>query len=107
MPLAVLALSLAGCHGKSTKTAVERVGNHKVILTWPASTSPVMGYRVYRATNPDDPPVLIGVTPADRTQFTDVTVASGHTYFYVVTAFNSADKESAASNKVSAKIPVP
>lgn len=76
-----------------------------MILTWRASASPVIGYRVYRATNPNDPPGLIGVT--DATQFTDPAVAAGRTYFYVVTAFNSANKESAPSNKVSAKVPKP
>ena len=103
---AVVALSLAGCHGKSPKTT-ERVGVHKVILTWRASTSPVLGYRVYRAANPTEPPGVVGVTPADVTQFTDLAVSSGHTYFYVVTAFNSVNKESVPSNKVSATIPVP
>lgn len=106
-PLAVLALGLAGCHGKSPETSVERLGTHKVIVKWRASTSPVLGYRVYRATNPNDPPGLLGVTPADTTQFTDVTVTAGRTYYYVVTAFDSANRESVPSKKVSATVPVP
>ena len=62
---------------------------------------------MYRATNPNDSPGIVGVTPADTTQFTDFTVLSGHTYFYVVTAFDLANKESVPSNKVSATVPVP
>jgi fibronectin type 3 domain-containing protein len=107
VPLGIAILGLAGCHGKSPETRLERLGTHQVTLTWRASTSPVIGYRIYRTTNPNDPPGLIGVTPADTTRFTDNSVEGGRTYFYVVKAFDSANKESAPSNKVTATIPPP
>ena len=104
--LAVLAFG-QGCRRKSAEIPVARIGHHKVTLTWRASDSPVLGYRIYRTTNPNDPPGLVGVTPADTTHFTDVTVQSGRTYFYVVKAFDSANRESAPSKEVSAEIPTP
>jgi fibronectin type 3 domain-containing protein len=107
VPLGILALGLAGCQRKSPQTRLESLGTHKATLTWRASTSPVSGYRVYRATNPNVPPDLIAVTPADMTRFTDTKVEAGRTYFYVVKAFDSANKESAPSTKVTATIPMP
>lgn len=107
VPLGIVILGLAGCQGKSLQTRLESLGTHKATLTWRASTSPVIGYRVYRADRPNDPPGLIGVTPADTTRFTDNTVEAGRTYFYVVKAFDSANKESAPSTKVTATIPTP
>jgi fibronectin type III domain protein len=107
VPLGILAFGLAGCQRKSPQPRLESLGTHKATLTWRASASPVIGYRVYRATNPNDPPGLIGVTPADTTRFTDNSVEPGRTYFYVVKAFDSANKESAPSTKVTATIPMP
>jgi hypothetical protein len=103
--VSVLAIGLTGCYRKSANTPTAGAGIHKITLTWRASSTQVSGYRVYRAANPNDPPSLIAVTPGGATQFVDVTVADGRTYFYVVTAFDSANKESAPSNKVSATVP--
>ena len=105
MSLAVLGLGLAGCAGQTSHAPVARVEPHSVTLTWNASTSPVSGYRIYRATNPDDPPTPLALTPPDTTQYTDTRVEAGRTYFYFVTAFDPANRESVPSNKVSVTVP--
>jgi len=107
MSLAVLGIGLAGCGGKTPTAPAAGVQPHSVTLTWDASVSPVSGYHVYRATNPSAPPGLLGVTPVGTTQYVDSTVEAGHTYFYVVTAFDSANTESELSNEISVTIPAP
>lgn len=103
--LAVLGLGLAGCAGQTSDAPVGLVEPHSITLTWHASTSPVRGYRIYRATSAAARPVVLAVTPANTTQYTDTTVETGKTYFYAVAAFNAADQESVLSNSVSASIP--
>jgi fibronectin type 3 domain-containing protein len=107
LALVALAIALGGCRAKASRAAAERAGSHSVTLNWHASASPVAGYRIYRATNATDPPGLIGVTLADTTTFKDTSVQAGHQYFYVVTAFDSAHKESVVSNKTSVTVPSP
>jgi fibronectin type 3 domain-containing protein len=66
----------------------------------------VSGYNVYRGTTPNGPystrlnPSL--VTVAD---YADSTVASGTTYYYVVTSVDSSNVESVDSNQATAIIP--
>ena len=80
--------------------------SHSVALSWTASTSTVSGYNVYRGTTPNGPystrlnPSL--VTVAD---YADSTVASGTTYYYVVTSVDSSNVESVDSNQATAIIP--
>ena len=78
---------------------------HSVDLSWVASTSVVVGYNVYRGTHTDGPYTRVNGTPTAGTTYTDTQVESGLTYFYVVTAVDSSDTESAYSNEVSATIP--
>ena len=78
---------------------------HSVNLTWNASTSTVMGYYAYRGTVSGGPYTKLNTAANGSTTFTDSTVQSGLTYFYVVTAVDSAGAESSDSNAVSATIP--
>jgi hypothetical protein len=75
-----------------------------VMLTWskPADqgTSPVSGYRVYRGTAPGTETLLTSV--GNTTHFIDDGLASGTTYYYVVTAVSAAG-ESPKSNESSAQ----
>ncbi len=77
---------------------------HTVALSWQPSNSAVTGYRVYRSTTSGT-----GFSPLTSTidllSYTDDTVANGATYYYVVTAVDSAGNESPHSNQVSAAIP--
>ena len=79
---------------------------HTVGLAWTASTSTVNGYNVYRGTTPSGPyPTKLNSSLVGSTQFTDNTVTSGETYYYVVTAVDSNNVESTFSNQATAIIP--
>ncbi len=80
---------------------------HSVDLSWDASTSVVNGYYVYRGSQTGGPYSRINSTPQVGTGFTDSTVASGNTYFYVVTAVDSNSVESLNSNEVQTAVPTP
>ena len=106
MSVAVLALAAGACGGRAPVSSAAQGQPHSVTIRWDASKSPVSGYRVYRATDPNTPPGLLAVTPADTTQYVDKTVEAGRTYYYSVKAFDAAGRESDFSTKVSATIPV-
>ena len=78
---------------------------HSVALTWNASTSTVSGYNVYRSTVSGSGYTKINSSLVALLTYTDSTVQSGTTYFYVTTAVDSSGNESVHSNEVSAAIP--
>ena len=78
---------------------------HSVALTWNASTSSdVVGYSAYRATVKGGPYGLVA-SAISGTAYTDQSVQSGATYYYVVTATNSSGQESVNSNEATAIVP--
>lgn len=82
-------------------------GLHVVLLSWTASTSSgVAGYNVYRGTASGGPYTLLA-SLSNVTSYTDTTVLSGQTYFYVVTALGAGNIESAYSTQSQATIPIP
>jgi hypothetical protein len=91
-----LSVSLSG-----TGVAVQ----HSAALSWTASTSVVVGYNIYRGGTSGGPYTIINSSPNASTTFTDLSVVSGQTYYYVVTAVNSSNVESINSNQVQAVIP--
>ncbi len=80
---------------------------HSAALSWTASTSVVTGYNVYRGIVSGGPYTLMNAPLVILTNYTDNTVLSGQTYFYVVTAVDANNVESAYSTEVSAIIPFP
>src|SRR5438128_11591293 len=78
---------------------------HSVGLSWDASSSPVMGYNVYRGTQSGGPYQKLNSSPQPGTSYTHASVQSGVTYFYVATAVPPALGESPHSNQTSATIP--
>lgn len=81
---------------------------HSVTLTWIASTtSTVTGYNVYRTTTNGTGYAKINATPvlAPTVTYTDTTVSSGTTYYYVTTAVDVGGAESVYSNQATAAIP--
>jgi len=79
--------------------------SHSVSLTWNASTSSdVVGYSAYRSSVEGGPYGLVA-SAISGTAYTDLTVQSGTTYYYVVTATNSAGQESVNSNEARAVVP--
>jgi len=78
---------------------------HSVALTWGASTSTVSGYNVYRSTVSGTSYTRVNGSLVSGLSYTDSTVQSGTTYYYVTTAVDSSGNESVYSNEVSAVIP--
>jgi fibronectin type 3 domain-containing protein len=79
---------------------------HSVNLTWSASASAV-GYNIYRSTVAGGPYTMINGSLDGTTAYTDNTVVSGETYYYVATAVDASSNESAYSNQAQAVIPTP
>jgi len=95
-----------------------RMGHHKVILSWTASTfstpeSKPVGYCVYRRDKQNvakqDPTcsdcVRINSPPFPGTACVDDLVQDGGRYYYVVMAINAKGKPSSPSDEVRAEIP--
>ena len=80
---------------------------HSVDLKWKASTSVVVGYHVYRATQSGGPYTKLNSDPIRETHYKDAEVQAGHAYFYAVTAVDSKGHESVFSNQVQAVVPSP
>jgi hypothetical protein len=79
--------------------------SHSVSLTWNASTSVVVGYNIYRGGVSGGPYALLNSTPNTSLSYTDGSVLSGQTYYYVVTAVDATGAESVVSNEVQVIIP--
>lgn len=81
---------------------------HSVDLTWVASTSAnVVGYNAYRGTASGGPYNRLNGALIATLGYTDTTVQSGVTYYYVATAVDSAGNESVHSNEAQAVVPFP
>jgi hypothetical protein len=87
-----------------TGTGVSVV-QHTVSLNWSPSTSQVNGYNVYRGSTSGGPYAKLNSSPDPSTAFTDSSVASAHTYYYVTTAVSSTGMESSYSNQVQVSVP--
>ena len=79
---------------------------HTVDLTWNASANAV-GYNVYRSTVSGGPYSMINTSLDATTAYTDTTVSSGQTYYYVATTVDGSSNESGYSNQAQAVIPNP
>jgi hypothetical protein len=85
-------------------TGIGILPTHSVDLSWNSSTSPVVGYNVYRGlTSGVYSKINTALDPS--VTYTDRTVASGVTYYYVATAVNSYGDESKPSMPVKVVIP--
>jgi hypothetical protein len=95
----------------NSPTAVSLTGSglqtvsHDVVLSWNVSTSPVIGYNVYRGQVSGGPYTKVTSAPVSVTSDVDSTVQSGSTYYYTVTSIDSSNMESGFSNETSAIIP--
>jgi hypothetical protein len=86
-------------------TGVTSPTNHSVALAWDRSSSTVVGYFVYRSSKSSGPYAKVNSAADASTSYSDSTVANGQVYYYVVTAVDSSNIESAYSNQVSVTIP--
>jgi fibronectin type 3 domain-containing protein len=78
---------------------------YSVGLNWTASVSTVSGYNVYRGTTNGGPYTKLNSSLITSLSYTDNTVSSGETYYYVSTSVNSSGVESSYSNQATALIP--
>jgi len=101
--LVTLVLSIAGLAGFCKESK-----QHSVTLTWHASPSTpkatVVGYNVYRRTNPKTPYERIA-TDVSGTTYEDRLVKSRTTYYYAVTAVDQRGRESGFTIAVKVKVP--
>jgi Abnormal spindle-like microcephaly-assoc'd, ASPM-SPD-2-Hydin len=77
---------------------------HSVILSW-TGDSGIAAYNAYSSPASGGPFVRLTSTPLSSPNYTDTTVQSGRTYYYVVTAVNSSNEESTYSREVTAIVP--
>ena len=76
-----------------------------VTLDWNANTdSDLAGYRIYRATSSGAYGPPIAIAAASATSYVVSGLQPGVTYFFVITAFDTAGNESARSAEVSATV---
>ena len=78
---------------------------HSVDLSWNASSSDgIVSYSAYRSTMQGGPYILVA-SAISGLSYTDSTVQSGVTYYYVVTAFDDRAQESVYSNEARSIVP--
>ena len=81
---------------------------HTVDLSWNASTSTsISGYNVYRASVSGGPYSRMNPSLIPSMNYSDGSVQSGQTYYYVTTAVDSSGVESSYSSEAQAVIPFP
>lgn len=101
---------VTGCGGhisENTYTVQIQQPGHTVELSWNAPTAPgVTGYNVYRGTTSGGPYFKINTGALiASTAYTDATVATSTTYYYVTTSVSGSNRESGYSNQVTVVIP--
>lgn len=92
-----LVLGLSGTGAAST--------THSVSLSWTPSSSSYSGFNVYRGSVSGGPYTKIDASVDSTSSYTDSNVATGQTYYYVVTEVDNTGAESSYSSPVSAVIP--
>ncbi len=80
---------------------------HSVGLSWIPSSSPVVGYNVYRSKTSGGPYTKLTPVLEPSTNYLDISVQSGQTYYYVNTAVDSHGAESKYSSQLRALVPSP
>lgn len=98
-------------NASNSPTAVALSGSgvlaHSVNLSWTGSTSTVSGYNIYRSGQSGGPYTRMNSTLDTSTVYSDASVTSGQTYYYVTTAVDASGNESVYSNQAQAVIPTP
>ena len=78
----------------------------EVYLSWnPSGSQGITGYNVYRSLTTGGPYTKINVGLVVNTNYADLAVQDGQTYYYVATAVNQQQQESGYSNEASAYVP--
>ena len=80
--------------------------HHKVLLTWGASSSPGVGYNLYRSSTSDPRFLRLNPSLIQALTYPDDTVENGVTYTYVARAADALGNESPDSPRFVITIPV-
>jgi cellulose 1,4-beta-cellobiosidase len=90
-----------------TLTVTAPLTQHSVALSWIASTSSdVVSYSAYRSTVSGGPYALVA-SAITGLSYSDASVQSGVTYYYVLTATDNQGQESVDSSEAKAVVPSP
>ncbi len=103
-------ITVKGCAGLTstvdyTLTIGQGTSSHSAALTWDAGTQDIVGYNLYRGTTSGGPYSQINGSLLPSNAFTDSSVDSGTTYYYVATEVNSQGQESTYSVQATAVVP--
>jgi hypothetical protein len=78
-------------------------GKRKITLNWTANTEPdLAGYNVYRSSSATGTFTKLNSSPVTTNTYTNSSLTSGSTWYYYVTAVDTSNNQSAASNTASA-----
>jgi hypothetical protein len=91
----------------SASVTISAPPQHSVSLKWVGSDNSVVGYNVFRSTITGGPYSQINTSQVTSAAYTDLSVSSGSTYYYVVTTVDAAGDQSVYSNETQAVIPTP
>lgn len=83
---------------------IAAASSHTVALNWQASSSPVVGYFVFRGASANNLSQLNGTALAS-TSYTDKSVVNGQTYVYAVKSIDASNVLSNFSNSVTVSVP--
>ncbi len=108
LPIAILVVIVCGVVGVVLFHATADQKPHTVVLKWnPPEPKPevtVSSYRIFRGTQSGGPYEKIASGVMDLI-YIDRDVSSGKTYYYVVRSVDGTDRESPASQEVTATVP--
>lgn len=97
-------LQIAGDSPQKVPLSGMGVAMHNVQVSWNASSSPVLGYFVYRGSVSGGPYTLENASPSPSLNF-PTSVHGGQTWYFVVTAVDASGIESVPSNEVAQVVP--
>jgi hypothetical protein len=90
-------IPLSGAGAQASQSAIR--------LKWEESPLEAKGYRVYRSSESGGPYQPISAGGVNSAEYTDMGVAAGHTYYYVVTSIDANNQESEFSEQITAAVP--
>lgn len=103
-PLLALFIVLYACGGAGNRAGPSSPAQHHVDLQWNPGSNGDVTYNAYRSRTPGGPytPIATSLTGVN---YSDWSVKSGTTYYYVVTAVDSQGRESPYSGEATATVP--
>ena len=81
--------------------------SHGVTVSWATASGAIAGYNIYRATTSGGPYTKVNSAVVTAPTYDDTAVQAGVTYYYVVTAVDTSNRESGYSTQIQAKVPTP